>query len=115
MSTLEDALFSGPILCFQCQTTHNTVDMIEGCGQHTDTKLTSLILNGLAFVAQHYYRESKTLMGKSITLPHTNSLQNCPNQPSTFPLTVSQALALYPWVQTKCKAILKELLDGRHL
>ena len=116
-STLEDALwqFSGPIICYQCRGTHNTVDMTEGCGQHTDTKLTTLIFNGLAFVAQLYYKECKTLLGKNITLPHTNSLQNSPTQPSTFPLTVSQALAMYPWVQTKCKAILEELLDGRHL
>ena len=58
-STLEDALwqFSGPILCYQCRGTHNTVDMIEGCGQHTDTKLTTLIFNGLAFVAKLYYKE----------------------------------------------------------
>ena len=33
---------------------------------------------------------------------------------STFPLTVSQALPLYPRVQTKCKDILESLLDGRH-
>ena len=53
-STLEDALwqFSGPILCYQCLGTNNTVDMVDGCGQHTDTKLTTFIYNGLAFVAQ---------------------------------------------------------------
>ena len=73
------------------------VYIIEGCGQHTDTKLTTLIYNELTFMAQVYYRECKTLMGKNITLPHTNSTQDSP----TFPLTVSQALALYPWVQTK--------------
>ena len=53
-------------------------------------------------------------MGKSVTLPHTLPQQNCHNQATVFPLTVSQALALYPWVQTKCKDILAELLDGRH-
>jgi hypothetical protein len=46
------------------------------------------------------------LMGKNVTFPHT---QDCLNH-----LTVNQALAWYPWVQTKCKDILAELLDGRH-
>ena len=41
--------------------------------------------------------------------------QNSPNQATTFPLTVSQAVALYPWVQTMCKDNRNELLDGRHL
>ena len=65
-STIEDALwqFSGPIIYYQFRGTHNTVDMTEGCGQHTDTKLTTLIFNGLAFVAQLYYKECKTLLGK---------------------------------------------------
>ena len=53
-STIEDALwqFCGPILCYHCRGTHNTVDMTKGCGQHTDTKLTTLIFDGLAFLAQ---------------------------------------------------------------
>ena len=50
-------------------------------------------------------------MGKIVTLPHT---QDCPNQATFFPLTVTQALAWYPWVQTKCKDILAELLNCRH-
>ena len=29
-------------------------------------------------------------------------------------MTVTQGLALYPWVQTKSKDILESLLDGRH-
>ena len=53
-------------------------------------------------------------MGKGTTLPHTNSIHNSPTQSSTFPLTVTQGLALYPWVQTKSKDILESLLDGRH-
>ena len=41
VSTLEDALwqFSGPILCYQCRTNHNIVDMVQECDQHTNTKL----------------------------------------------------------------------------
>ena len=83
VSTLEGALwqFSGPILCYQCRTNHNIVDMTQGCDQHTDTKLTTLIFNRLGFVAQHYYREDKTLMGKSITLPHTLTLLTVPTKP----------------------------------
>ena len=53
-STLEGALWQlfRPILCYQCRGTNTSMDMIEGCGQHTVTKLTTLIYNGLAFVAQ---------------------------------------------------------------
>ena len=52
-------------------------------------------------------------MSRSITLPHT-TLLNGQNQTSTFPCTVDQALALYPWVQTRCAELLLSLLDGRH-
>ena len=80
---------------------------------HTDTKLTTLVFNALSFAAQHYYKECKSLMANNTTLPHTDML-NGPGQTSTFPCTVYQALALYPRVQTKCKELLEELLDGRH-
>ena len=38
-STLEDALwhFPGPFLCYQCFGTNTSVDMVDGCAQHTDT------------------------------------------------------------------------------
>ena len=51
---------------------------------YSGPNLTTLNFNGLGFVVQHYYREDKTLMGKSISLPHTNTLLNSPNQTSTF-------------------------------
>ena len=114
-STMEDALYelSGPILCYKGRSTKATVKMTQGCETHEDTKLTTLVFNALSSVANHYYKECKTLMSRSITLPHT-TLLNGPNQTSTFPCTVDQALALYPWVQTRCAELLVSLLDGRH-
>ena len=75
--------------------------MTQGCETHEDTKLSTLVMNGLAVVADHYYRECKTLMSREIRLPHT-TLLNSQNQTSTYPCTIDQALALYPWVQTRC-------------
>ena len=80
---------SGAILYYQCRSQRTIVGMEQGCDQHSDTQLSTLV-NVLGFVANHYYKEAKVLMGKDVTLPHT---QDCPNQATVFPLTVTQALA----------------------
>jgi hypothetical protein len=93
--------------------------MTEGCEIHEDTKLTTLVFNALSTVANHYYAECKKLVAKAVTLPHTTLLNGLlpsgQNQTSTFPVTIDQALSLYPWVQTKCMDLQLQLLDGRHL
>ena len=75
-STLEDALFqlSGQILCYKCRSTNASVDMRDACDIHEDTKLTTLIFNALATVANFYYFECKKLVAKAVTLPHTTLL-----------------------------------------
>jgi hypothetical protein len=120
-STIEDALFqlSGQILCYKCRSTNSSVEMTEGCEIHEDAKLTTLVFNALSTVANYYYAECKKLVAKAVTLPHTTLLNGLlpsgQNQTSTFPITIDQALSLYPWVQTKCIDLQLQLLDSRHL
>ena len=117
--SIADCLYtmSGQILCYKCRSTNSSVEMTEGCEIHEDTKLSTLIFNGLAAVSNFYMNECRKLMAKAVTLPHTTLLNtNPPNgqeQTSTFPISVEQALSLYPWVQTKCGDLLLQLMDGR--
>ena len=101
---------SGVMACYSCRN-NRLVDMKDACDEHLDTKLVYLVIKALAKVAEYYYTSAKKLTQKNITLPHTNML----NQIPSFPRTVLQGLSIHPWVMSRNKDILSELLDGPFL